>query len=380
VSEFATAEAVEAAVEEVRSGKFVVVVDDEDRENEGDLIMAADAISAAAVAFMVRHTSGIICVPMEKERLDELHIGPMIASDTDSFRTAFTVSVDYRHGNSTGVSAADRSRTIRALVDPDAKTDDFARPGHVFPLECRKGGVLVRAGHTEAALDLARLAKRAPAGVLAELVNDDGTMKRLPQLVEFATEYGLRIVSIDALIRYRRQRERLVERVQAGPLSTRHGILHAVQYRCELEGVSPFALVKGDIGRESTPLVRVHAQNVLSDAIGLRHAEGSPNSLDAALGAIAASACGVLVYIPRRTADASITLFRRDGAGGSPLQTAPPSASRADWRETGIGCEILADLGAHRIRLIDDSGNRYPGIEGFGIQVLERLRFEQLTR
>ena len=287
---------IENAIAAVANGEIVIVVDDEDRENEGDLIMAAEKITPEAMGFFVRHTSGVICMPMLGERLDTLQLPLMVSNNTESQRTAFTVSVDAVQEVTTGISAADRAATVRKLISSDARPDDFARPGHIFPLRYREGGVLKRAGHTEAAVDLARLAGLEQAGVLAEVVNDDGTMARLPQLQAFVEEHGLHLITIADLIRYRRHREKLVRRVSEARIPTRHGEFTAVVFESLLDGVEHMAFVCGDVAGEDNVLVRVHSECLTGDVFGSMRCDCGLQ-LDGALAQIAAEGRGVVVYL-----------------------------------------------------------------------------------
>jgi len=358
---------IEEAVTAVAAGQFVVVVDDEQRENEGDLILAAEKVTPEKIAFMVRYTSGIICQPMKADRLDALRLPQMVPENTESQRTAFTVSVDYRHGTSTGISAADRARTILALADPTSVAEDFARPGHIFPLRASEGGVLRRAGHTEATVDLARLAGLRPVGILCEIVNDDGTMKRLPQLIDFARAHSLAIISIDELIAYRRRHERLVKRLSTSVLQTAHGEFTVHCYMWP-DGTRSLALVKGDISSHEGVLVRVHTECLAGDAFGST-ACGCGNLLRLSLEKIAAEGRGIIVY-----------LRGPDGSGFGlehkrpPLPEATASAPHAEWRELGIGSQILLDLGIRSLRLMTNSIARYVGLNGYGLEIVERVR------
>jgi 3,4-dihydroxy 2-butanone 4-phosphate synthase/GTP cyclohydrolase II len=358
---------VEEAIRDFREGKFVVVVDDEDRENEGDLIMAAELVTPEKIAFMVRYTSGIICQPMTAERTDELRLPQMVPENTESQRTAFTVSVDYRHGTHTGISAADRAATIRALVNPESVASDFLRPGHIFPLRAVAGGVLRRAGHTEAAVDLARLAGLRPAGILCEIVHDDGTMRRLPALKEFAREHGLSIISIADLISYRRQKEKLVQRSpESHMITTAHGEFRAFTYTWQPDGTRSIALVKGDVAGGENVLVRVHAECTAGDVFGSTACHCN-TMVDAALARIAREGRGVLVYL--RGPDGSG--FRFNHARGA--ATEDTSHGHADWRELGVGSQILVDLGVRSLRILTNRVNRYVGLEGYGLQVTDRV-------
>jgi 3,4-dihydroxy 2-butanone 4-phosphate synthase/GTP cyclohydrolase II len=263
---------IEDVVADIRAGRMVIMMDDEDRENEGDLIMAAEAATPEAVAFIVRHSSGIICMPMTRERLEQLRLPLMVAENTESHRTAFTISVDFKHGTTTGISAADRAKTARALADPATQPDDLARPGHIFPLRCAEGGVLTRAGHTEASVDLVRLAGlSSPSAIICEIVNDDGTMKRGAELIAFAREHDLKIGTIADLIRYRLSNEHTIERVAETNVQTEFGEFHLVTYLDAIENTVHLALVRGKIGGNTPTLVRVHVRNMLSDMLGVQH-------------------------------------------------------------------------------------------------------------
>ena len=354
---------IEDAIKAIADGQFVVVVDDESRENEGDLIIAAEKATPDKIAFMIRHTSGIICVPMSQERIVELELPQMVQHNTESHRTAFTVSVDYRYETTTGISAADRSKTILALVGHNSKPQDFARPGHIFPLQAKDGGVLRRAGHTEAAVDLAILAGLKPAGAICELVNDDGTMKRLPELIDFAREHQLPIVSIADLISYRRKKEKLVQRKQTQTLCTRYGTFEAHVYLSVPDNTEHLVLVMGNVDKELDVLVRVHNEHLVDDLLGV---EGS-GVLDAALQAIAAEGTGVLVYL--RDGDAlNLSFYER------PRSAHPDTPERLrDWRENGIGSQILVDLGVARLRVLTNSQWRYFGLESYGLEIVEHV-------
>lgn len=352
---------IDEAIETIASGRFVVVVDDESRENEGDLILAAEKATADGIAFMIRHTSGIICVPMTADRITELDLPQMVHHNTESHSTAFTVSVDFKHETSTGISAPDRARTIQALAGHNARARDFARPGHVFPLLAKEGGVLRRAGHTEAAVDLARLAGLRPAGAICELVNDDGSMQRLPQLVEFAREHRLPIITIADLIRYRRQKEKLVERAQERTLSTRYGEFSAYKYLSLPDGLEHLALVRGTMTPDADVLVRVHNEHLLDDLLGV--AEGS--LFDAALRRISAEGLGVLIYLRDPN---SLDLQYHD----KPITDDTPERAR-EWRENGVGSQILVDLGVRRIRVLANRHWHYTGLQSYGLTIVEQL-------
>jgi len=362
--------AIEELVAELRAGRMVVVMDDEDRENEGDLIMAAEHATPEAVAFMIRHTSGIICVPMEESRLAALELPQMVPANSESQRTAFTVSVDVRTGTTTGVSAADRAATIRALADGRSAAADFARPGHIFPLRPRAGGVLVRAGHTEAAVDLCRLAGVTPVAVLCEVMNEDGSMARRPQLEEFARHHGLKVGTIADLIRHRLRTERSVERIGEQTVQTALGEfrLYAYQDRVSLE--VHLALARGRLDGPETPLVRVHLPDTLRDLIGVRSAARAW-TLHAALARIAEAGNGVVVLLRQPEPPAELATALRSIAATPPQ--APPAdgvggAEGAVLRTFGVGAQILKDLGVKRMRVLS-APKQMHGISAFDLEI-----------
>lgn len=355
-------------IDELRAGRMVVVVDDEGRENEGDLVMAAEKVSAESVAFIVRYTSGIICQPMTRERLEALRLPQMVAENTESHRTAFTISVDYVHDTTTGISAADRARTIRALADPIARPEDFSRPGHIFPLRCAEGGVLRRAGHTEASVDLVRAAGLAPAAIICEIVNDDGTMKRGDELVAFAREHKLKIGTIADLIRWRLGRERTIERLAEHMVPTEFGPFRAVAYRDLVGGHVHLALIRGTIDGGTPTLVRVHVQNTLSDVVCATWDElGMP--VRTALKRIAAEG-GVLIVLRGQESDAQ--LVQHFGAEHHPAEAGDDAAV---LRTYGVGAQILADVGVQRMRVLS-APKRMHGISGFGLEIIEYVNPE----
>jgi 3,4-dihydroxy 2-butanone 4-phosphate synthase/GTP cyclohydrolase II len=371
---------IENAIAAVAAGEIVIVVDDEDRENEGDLIMAAEKITPEAMGFFVRHTSGVICMPMLGERLDALQLPLMVSNNTESQRTAFTVSVDARHDVTTGISAADRTTTVRTLISPDAQPDDFARPGHIFPLRYREGGVLKRAGHTEAAVDLARMAGLAEAGVLAEVVNDDGTMARLPQLQAFAEEHGLHLITIADLIRYRRHREKLVRRVSEARIPTRHGEFTAVVFESLLDGVEHMAFVCGTVSGEDDVLVRVHSECLTGDVFGSMRCDCGLQ-LDGALAQIAAEGRGVVVYLRGHEGRGiglghKLRAYSLQDQGRDTVEANEELGFPADSREYGIGSQILVDLGITTMRVMTNNPAKYGGLEGFGLEIVERVPLE----
>jgi len=341
---------VEHILAELAAGRMVLILDDEDRENEGDLIMAAEHATPAAMAFMIRHSSGIICVPMEDERLRQLDLPQMVAANSDSYRTAFTVSVDYKHGTSTGVSATDRALTIQALARQSSQPQDFNRPGHIFPLRPRAGGVLVRAGHTEAAVDLCRLAGLTPAGVLCELMNDDGSMARLPQCEVFARQHNLAIGTIADLIRYRLRNERSVERIAEQTLATEFGEFHQTTFQDGPSQTTHLALWRGRLDGDEAPLVRVHVADPLRDALAV---QGDRSwTLRRALEKVASEPNGVVVILNGQE--------NHEGARGA--------AERGVLRTFGVGAQILKDLGVNRMRVLS-SPMQMHGLSAFGLEV-----------
>jgi 3,4-dihydroxy 2-butanone 4-phosphate synthase/GTP cyclohydrolase II len=368
---------IEDALAAIARGEMVIVVDEVDRENEGDLIMAAEKVTPEAMAFMVRHTSGVICAPLTAERLDELDIPLMVRGNTEAQRTAFTVSVDFRQGTTTGISAADRAATIRALVDPGTRADDLARPGHVFPLRASGGGVLRRAGHTEAAVDLARLAGLRPAGVLAEVVNDDGTMARLPDLERFAAQHGLLVISVADLIRHRHRSEKLVRRVAEARIPTPYGAFAAHVYASLLDGQEHLALVKGELTADEPILVRVHSECLTGDVFGSLRCDCG-TQLEAALAQIQASERGVVLYLRGQEGRGiglghKIRAYNLQEQGRDTVEANVELGLPIDAREYGIGSQILVDLGVRRMRLLTNNPSKYGALGGFGLEIVERV-------
>ena len=359
-----TLDPIERAIADIAAGKMVVVVDDADRENEGDLIVAAEMATPEQVAFIIRHTSGILCAPLEKQDAQRLGLGMMVSENDAPLATAFTVSVDYKPGLTTGISADERCATVRALANPNAGATDFVRPGHVFPLVAKDGGVLIRSGHTEAAVDLARLAGKRPVGLIGELVNDDGSVKKGAQLQDFAAEHGLAIVSIDDLIAHRRASERLVERLRERDVETRVGPARAVVYSTAFDSAEHVALVFGDPAATPSALVRLHHEDVLSDLFGR-----GGGSVSRALDRIAAEGAGVFVYLRQGAAGVAPSL-RTDGDGEEWSQGAE-SDSRRDmhWRDIGLGAQIMRDLGLSKVRVLSTKERQYVGAGGFGVEI-----------
>jgi 3,4-dihydroxy 2-butanone 4-phosphate synthase/GTP cyclohydrolase II len=372
---------VPTAVEEIRSGRMVVVVDDEDRENEGDLTLAAEKVTPELINFMAKYGRGLVCLAMTDERLDHLHIGPMTAENTSNYGTAFCEAIDARDGVTTGISAYDRSRTIKVAIDPATRPSDLARPGHVFPLQARKGGVLVRAGQTEASVDLARMAGLIPAGVICEIMRDDGTMARVPDLIEFCTTHSMKMLTVAELIRYRMQHERYVHRVGEALIGTRHGEFRLIAYESEVDGgESHVALVRGDIGRDndsgSEPvLVRMHSHCVMGDVFGSTACDCHA-TIEGSMQAIAREGRGALIYLHQTSKGFSVEsigerkmlTFHRDKRLPS-----LPESERKTQREIGIGAQILSDLNLRRIRLLTNHPRKVPALEGFDIEIVEQV-------
>lgn len=363
------------AVSDIAAGKMVIVVDDANRENEGDLVCAADLCSAEHVNFMATHARGLICTPMTGARLDELRISQMVMDNTDSHGTAFCVAVDHV-GNSTGISAADRAQTIQALVDPAAKAEDFRRPGHTFPLRYREGGVLRRAGHTEASVDLARMAGREPAAVICEIMHPDGTMSRLPDLARFASEHGLLMCTIADLIKYRRQSERLVVRTGEATVQTEFGPFRAIAYSSVLDGIEHFALVRGDVAATQGALVRVHSECLTGDVFGSKRCDCGLQ-LREAMRRIAEEGSGVLLYF-RGHEGRGIGLMHKLRAyalqeqGRDTVEANIELGFAPDQRDYGIGAQILVDLGVRSMRLLTNNPRKRAGIEGYGLRIVGR--------
>jgi 3,4-dihydroxy 2-butanone 4-phosphate synthase / GTP cyclohydrolase II len=368
------------AVAAIARGEMVVVIDDADRENEGDLIMAAEAVTPEKIAFFVRHTSGVICHSTTAERLDALELPLMVAANDESQRTAFTISVDARRGTTTGISAADRAATIRALVDPATRPEDLTRPGHIFPLRYAPGGVLKRAGHTEAAVDLAVLAGLQPAGVLCEIVNDDGTMARLPELEAFAAEHGLLLISIADLIAHRRRHEKLVRRVAEAVIPTPYGPFTAIGYESEVDGNQHIALVRGEPDGKENVLVRMHSECLTGDVFGSLRCDCGTQLHDA-MRQIAEAGEGVVVYIRGHEGRGigimhKLQAYRLQDAGQDTVQANVSLGFAPDLRDYGTGAQILVDLGLSTLRLLSNNPAKRAGLEGYGLEIVERVAIE----
>lgn len=383
---------VESAIEDIRAGKVIVVVDDEDRENEGDITLAAEKVTPEAINFMARYGRGLVCLAMTEERLEHLRIGPMTAENTSQYGTAFCEAIDAREGVTTGISAFDRARTIRVAIDPATRPSDLARPGHVFPLRAKKGGVLVRAGQTEAAVDLARLAGLVPAGIICEIMKDDGSMARVPDLIEFCRLHGLRMLTVAELIRYRMQHERYVHRIGEAMLPTRFGEFRMIAYESAVDGESHVALVRGDVSQGETGhddvvdwktgpavsepvLVRMHSHCLVGDVFGATWCD-CHETIARSMQLIAEQGRGALIYLHQTSKGFSIekvdqhTLlaFHREAR-----QPGHPESERRTLREIGIGAQILSDLGLRRIRLLTNHPRKVAGLEGFGIEIVEQV-------
>jgi 3,4-dihydroxy 2-butanone 4-phosphate synthase / GTP cyclohydrolase II len=368
---------VPTAIEEIRLGRMVVVVDDEDRENEGDLTLAAEKVTPEAINFMAKYGRGLVCLAMTEERLEHLRIGPMTAENTSNYGTAFCEAIDAREGVSTGISAYDRSRTIQVAIDPATRPSDLARPGHVLPLRARKGGVLVRAGQTEASVDLARLAGLIPAGIICEIMKDDGTMARVPDLIEFCREHEMKMLTVAELIRYRMAHERYVHRVGEALVGTRYGEFRLIAYESEVEGgESHIALIRGEVENTSEPvLVRMHAHCIMGDVFGSTHCDCRA-TIEGSMRAIAEAGRGAIIYLHQtskgfsadKLGERTVLTFHRDRA----LPTLPES-ERKTQREIGIGAQILSDLGLRRIRLLTNHPRRVAALEGFDIEIVEQV-------
>ncbi len=368
---------IEDAITAIADGELVIVVDDANRENEGDLIIAAENMTPEAMAFMIRHTSGVVCMPLEGARLDELQLPMMVAENTTAYRTAFTVSVDAKRGTTTGISAGDRATTVHTLIDRASTPDDLARPGHIFPLRYRDGGVLKRAGHTEAAVDLARLAGLYPAGVLAEVVNDDGTMARLPELERFASEHGLRLISIADLIRYRRHREKLVRRISEARIPTKYGEFTAYVFESLLDGTEHMAFVRGEVAGKPNVLVRVHSECLTGDVFGSIRCDCGVQ-LDLALEHVALEDQGVIVYLRGHEGRGiglghKLRAYTLQDQGRDTVEANVELGFPIDSREYGIGSQILVDLGISTMRLMTNNPAKYGGLEGYGLEIVERV-------